>query len=381
MLVQPGQLFSSFVLDPKEFLASDGDRAAFLSVFAIRAMLAMDDLRKTLATCVYHTGCLEMGPVNAIDTTNYLYVDVDGSTAMALSPGSQILFAATTASAYRNPNPVIIASIQTIVATGFTRITFSSAFTGYGVTVGDLIMIKGGRDSGLNPNAPSGFGAWLPTIANRTGSTWNTYIGTSFYGVNRSVAPDRLAGQFVQRNAGAGETYTAALLRGLKLARRGGGVPDLIIVNDDDFGVLINDATANRTFYQDIQGAASKGKNEVTQGLTQFNMSFSTSWINMVYDDPYCPKGTAYIIDAESVRLYGLSNSAPILKELPIGNEPGAPKASSEGEPTTNFQFLVDDMYTTSPVALQSGMGLRVDFQFYGNFAIVAPAHNCAVVF
>lgn len=378
MQVQPGQLFSSFVLDPKEFLASDGDRAAFISVFAIRAMLALDDLRKTLATCLYRQGYLEMGPVLGVDGSR-LYIDVDASTAMALSPGSQIMFAATAQSAYRDPSPVTIANIQTIVATGLTRITFSSAYVA-GVAVNDQVMIKGGRDASLNPNAPSGFGAWLPTVANRTGGTWTSYIATPFNGVNRSVAPDRLAGQFVQRN-GATESYTQALLRGLKLARRGGGVPDVIIVNDDDFSILLNDAIANRTFYQDIQGAAATGKNKVTQGIDQFQMSFSTSWINLVYDDPYCPKGVAYIIDSASVRLYGLSNTAPILKELPLSNEPGAPKASDEGEPTTNFQFLVDDMYTTSPVALQSGMGLRVDFQFYGNFAVVAPAHNCVVVF
>jgi hypothetical protein len=38
-------------------------------------------------------------------------------------------------------------------------------------------------------------------------------------------------------------------------------------------------------------------------------------------------------------------------------------------------------MYTTSPIALQSGMGLRVDFQFYGSFAVLAPAHNGVCVF
>ena len=93
MLVTPGRLFASFVLDPQEFLASQGDRAAFISVFALRAMLAMDDLRKVLASCLYHQGYLELGVVNAIDTTNYLYVDVDPSTAMAVDPGSVLQFA------------------------------------------------------------------------------------------------------------------------------------------------------------------------------------------------------------------------------------------------------------------------------------------------
>jgi len=382
MQVTPGRLFSSFVLDPEEFLASQGDRASFISVFAIRAMLAMDDLRKTLATCLYHRGYLEMGPVLAVDASAKLYIDVDASTAMALSPGSQIMFstAADPTAVYRDPNAVTISSIATSASTGYTRITFSSAYAA-AVAVNDLVMIKGGRDANRAPNAPVGLGEWLPTVANRAGATWTTYIGTNMYGVNRSVAPDRLAGQYVQRNSGANESYSQALMRGIKLARRGGGVPDIIIVNDDDFSTIVSDALANRTFYQDIQGGNAKEKNSVTQGITQFQMSFSTSWINMVYDDPYCPKGTAYILDSESIRLYGISNAQKILTELPLSNEPGAPKASSEGEPTTNFQFLVDDMYTTSPVALQSGMGLRVDFQFYGNFAVVAPAHNCVVVF
>ena len=139
------------------------------------------------------------------------------------------------------------------------------------------------------------------------------------------------------------------------------------------------DALANRTFYQDIQGGGSRGKNSVTQGIDQFQMSFSTSWINMVYDSPYCPRNFAYILDEEAIRLYGISNSADILKEMPLSNEPGAPLVTSQAEPTTNYVFLADDMYTTSPQPLQSGMGLRVDFQFLGNFAITAPAH-CGVV-
>lgn len=380
MQVTPGRLFASFVLDPEEFLASQGDRAAFISVFAIRAMLAMDDLRKTLATCFYRSGYLEMGPVLAVDASR-LYIDVDPSTAMAISPQSQILFAASTSSAYRDANAVIVSSIQTVQSSGNVRITFTSAFVAT-VAVSDQVMLKGGRDASLNPNAPVGLAGWLPTVANRTGATWTTYIATNFFGVNRSVAPDRLAGQFVQRNSGANESYTAALLRLVKACRRGGGVPDMVICNDDDFAVIVNDALANRTFYQTINGGnASKGENSVTQGITQFQMNFSTSWINMVYDDPYCAKGTAYVLDTASLRLFGLSNAAPIVDPIPTNNEPGAPKASGQAEPTTNFQFLVDDMYTTSPIALQSGMGLRVDFQFYGSFAVLAPAHNGVCVF
>ncbi len=376
MQVTPGRLFSSFVLDPQEYLASQGDRAAYISVFALRAMLAMDDLRKTLATTLYRTGFLEMGIVNALDT-NRLYVDVDPSTAMAISPQSQILFGPSTSAAFRDPNAVVVSTIASLPS-GNVRITFTSAYV-VGVAVNDFLFIKGGRDVNNQPNAPIGLGAWLPTIGNRNNAAWTSYIGTNFFGVNRSVAPDRLAGQFVQRVQG--ESYTAAMLRLVKNVRRGGGVPDLIIVNDDDYAVIVNDALANRTFFQNINAVGKADQNAVTQGISQFQMSFSTSWINMVVDDPYCPKGIAYVLDMDSIRLFGISNASPIVDPVPTNNEPGAPKAAGTPEPTTNFQFLVDDMYTTSPVDLASGKGLRVDFNFFGSWAVTAPAHNGVAVF
>jgi hypothetical protein len=378
MQVTPGRLFSSFVLDPEEFLASQGDRAAFVSVFALKAMLAMDDLRKVLATCLYRSGYLELGTILAVDATSKLYIDVDASTAMAVSPGTQIMFAPTPSGTYRNANAVIVSKIETFASTGNTRITFVSAYDAT-VAVGDFIMIKGGRDAGAQPSAPVGLSGWLPTNGNRSGGTWTTYIATAFFGVNRSTAPDRLAGQYVLRDAVSNETYTSTLLRLLKACRRGGSIADIIIMNDDDFGILLNEATANRTFMQQIQGSGASGKNQVTQGVDQFQMSFSTSWINTVIDDPYCPKNFAYILDSEAVRLFTITSADKVLTELPINNAPGQiPKASSASEPTKNFGFLWDDMYTTTPVALQSGMGIRVDFNFFGTFALTRPA-SCGV--
>ena len=382
----PGQLFASFVLDPKEFLASEPDRGAFIEVFAIRAMFALDDLRKTLATCLYNTGYLEMGVIRAVDTTNYLYIDVDPSAAMALTPasasggGSQVLFAPTPTSAYRSANAIQIASIANQQNTGYTRITFQTSYVTT-IAVGDYVMLKGGRDAAGNPNAPVGLGAWIPTIGFRAGAAWNTLISTLFYNVNRSVAPDRLAGQFVQRNASAGETYTAALLRLLKTCRRAGADTDLIVVNDDDYAVIMNDALANRTFYSNIAAGDAPREAGYQQGISQFQMIFSTSWINKVVDDPYCPKGIAYILSTETIGLYTISNAEKILDKLPLDNEPGAPRADSEATPTKMIGFLWDDMYTTSEVPLQSGMGIRVDYNFYGNFGMTAPAHNGVCVF
>jgi len=379
--VTPGHLWSPFVLNPDEYLASRTDTMAFISVFAVKAMMALDDLRKMLSQCFYRMGYLEMGPVQAVDATNQLYIDVDPSTAMTIAPQSQILFAPLSngvPGTYRNTAPVVVQSIANVYNTGYTRITFVSAYAST-VAVGDMVMINGGRDQNNNPSAPIGLGGWIPAVGYRTGTAWTNYIGVNFFNINRSVAPDRLAGQFVYRNAAAGESYTQALLRLLKVTRRGGAGEELIIVvNDDDYGQLIQDALANRAFYETMNDANKFAKTAVTQGITQFQMAFSTSWITRVVDSPYCPRNYSYIIDPECVWLLAISGMEKTLDELPTENQPGAPKATSTPEPPKQFVFLFDDMTTITPVDLTNGKGLRVDYTFIGGFGISRPS-SCGV--
>jgi hypothetical protein len=393
MQVQPARLFSSFILDPLEYLTSQGDIAAFRSIFSIRCMLAMDDLRKVLATCLYRTGRLEMG--TALTVTNASgYFDVDPSSAMAVKPNSLIYFAATINGAVRTgvggANAVYVTSVQTLDS-GNVRITVSATLGGAAATLdasivaGDWFFLAGGRDTSYNPVAPGGLASWIPSFYNRTGSSWyngtNGYIDTAFNGIVRSAAVDQLAGWFVKRNASSGETYSAALLRLVKLVRRGGGKPEVIVVNDDDFQAIINETLANRTFFQNMGAISKKGDATVNQGLSQLSMVFSTSWINSVVETPYCPKGVAYVLDMDSIRLYGISSTAKILDKLPIGNDPGGPEMSEAFEVSTQFQFLAEDMYSVTPTPTSNGQGSRVDFTFFGNFAVTAPGHNGVCVF
>ena len=384
--VAPGALFSSFVVDPREYLASQGDRAAFLSIFAARAFFALDELRKYLSSCLYRDGTLAQGPIQAVDTTNYLYVDVNPCDAMIISPNTNIMFAIYTngaITAFRSAIAVTVKSIQN-QSTGYSRITFNTAFPNT-VVVGDWIQIKGGNDGNYAPNAPIGFGGsqggWLPTVGNRTGAAWTTYIGTTFFNVNRSTYPDRLAGGYILRQTAQNETYTQALLRGLKIVRRQGGQPTHIVVNDDDYGVIATDALANRTFFQAINSSDKVDENEVTQGISRFQMAFSTSWINEIVDSPYCPRNYAYILDINKMRILTITAAEEPLSELPLKNEPGAPKPNKAKEPTTQFGFLWEDLYNVVPIALASGPGMQVIYQFYGNFLLANTAHFCVVQF
>lgn len=377
----PGNIFAAFVIDPKEYLATKDDRGAFISLYALRAFGTMDALRKILASCLYHMGYLETGPIVAVDATNFIYIDVDPSTVFGLDIGTRVMFAASVTTAYRSPNYVKIASIASSPTAGLVRITFESAYVAT-VAVADQVMIKGGRDASLNPLAPIGLGQWLPYLAHRTGGTWTTYIGTAFYGVVRSAWQDRLAGNYYRLTGG--EKLNAVVNKGVKLARRMGGVPDRILLNDDDFGTIIDELQASRNFWQAINTAGNKDRNVVNQGLSQIMFAFSTNWIQYVYDSPAVPKGVGWIIDSESIAWVGFGNIDTITSSAtpPSGNDPGAPKVTqSQGEMTKNYQFLIDDLFTTSPVDTKNGKGLKVDYSIFGTYGVKAPGHNSVVEF
>ena len=384
--VQPGAIFSSFVVDPKEYLSSQGDRSAFLSIFAVRAFFALDEMRKYLSACLYRDGTLSQGPIQAVDSTNYLYVDLNPCDAMIFSPNTPILFGVYSngsLSSFRSATPVTVQSIQ-MQSSGYQRVTFNTAYPNT-VIVGDWVCINGGVDQSYKPNAPVGFGGsvggWLPTIGNRTGTAWNTYAATTFFNVNRSVYPDRLCGGYILRQTGQNETYTQAILRGLKIVRRQGGKPTHIVVNDDDYGIIASDALANRTFFQAINSSDKVNENEVTQGISRFQMAFSTSWIQEIVDSPYCPRNYAYIIDIEKLKLLTITDAAEPLSELPLKNEPGAPDINSAKEPNTQFGFLWNDLYNVVPINLASGPGMQVIYQFYGNYVLTNTAHFAVVQF
>jgi hypothetical protein len=247
------------------------------------------------------------------------------------------------------------------------------------VAAGDWIELYGFRDSSDNPLLFVGLRGWLPIIGNRTGSTWATYIGTSFFGLDRSVHTSRLAGQYVLRNVSGGETLSAAVVRAVRYARRGGGVPDMIVLNDVDFGTIIAEIKATTQYFQKINGPENTGELKVPSGITSLMFAFSSTWIQYVVDDPYCPVGVGYVLELESVGLAMLSNPKPIETALPSTNEGGAPAIAAQDTPPMVYQWNIDDLIATAPADTADGQGARVTTQFYGAFFVRNPAH-CAVV-
>ena len=381
MQVTYGQAFSGFAISPKEHLASDSEPGAFVQLIREYYFASTEALRKTIGGAIFGIGYGEVAPVLAVDAGSQLYVTMSAHGAMMLDIGSKVQFATgpTPDGAYRAGGAVAVSKIEDL-GNDTVKVTFGSAY-GATVAVGDWAEIDGFRDGSGNPLLFVGLRGWLPIIGSRTGATWTSYISTSFFGVDRSVYPSRLAGQFVLRNAGGSEKYSEALVRGVRLARRAGSVPDMIVLNDVDYGTIINEIKANQTQWQAINGPNAGGELKATTGISSLMFAFSSTWIQYVVDDPYCPVGVGYVLETESIGMAMLSNKKPIDTEVPVTNEGGSPKISAQDAPPMEYRWNIDDLLATAPSDTTDGQGARVTTQFFGAFFVRNPAHCCVVKF
>lgn len=383
MQVTYGNAFSAFIIDPKSHLASDTEPGAFIQLIREYYFASVETLRKTIGGMIFGAGYGEVAPVLGVDAVNQLYFSMSQQGAMMIDVGSKIQFATGPLpdGAYRAGGAVTVTKI-TDNGDDTVTVTVGSAYSNL-VAVGDWVEIDNFRDGSGYPLGFVGLRGWLPTIGNRTGATWLAYIATAFFGVDRSAYPSRLAGQFVLRDTGAtpDELYSAAIVRGVRYVRRAGGVPDMIVLNDVDFGVVINEIKAAQTYWQKINGPDAAGELKATSGITSLMFAFSSTWVQYVIDDPYCPVGIGYILETDAVGMAMLSNKKPIDTQLPTTNEGGSPKIAEQEMPPMEYRWNIDDLVSTAPSDTTNGQGSRISTQVFAAFFVRNPAHCCVVKF
>jgi hypothetical protein len=377
MAVNPGNIHTVFTVTQKEMLAAakGGNKAAYIKPLINKMFAATESTRKVFAACLFGYGCGDIGTVQtatgAADTTMTLAPD----TIVKLDIGTQfyVCNGVFPTSAFWD------ATVRTVSAIDGNTITWTGGVTGNVWVPGNMIELVGGRDATPLASMPTGFAGWLPSLDLRTGANWATYIGTAFYGVTRSVNANALAGWFYQR--APGELLIDALVQGIMLARRGGGQPDMIVVNDQDYMTMLGEIHGQSAYMQQINTAGAKNSpNQVVRGISKLGFAFSTSWLDKVYDDPYCPRGRAYIIDSEVVEFAALSNVTPFDEGLPAENEPGAARVESVTEPDTSFKLVIDDYINiTGNSTSVEGPAAQVSLSVYGNFVCREPGHCCVV--
>lgn len=298
-----------------------------------------------------------------------------------------------------NGTQVTFVSVNGSSSTPYSAATpVNIATVSFAVLAGSWMVLAGAFDSN-GPSFPFGLAQWVPYHANRgtlgsfnpsgTGAStmttaWTSYIGTSFCGLNRAPAADRLAGAYFMNTTGI--NLSDALLEATRLARRNGARnKDLVILmNDVDMKNIINElgsVSTTKTTLMQTTGNGGSGKQVVQKGLSDINFQFMTSWLDRVLDTPYIPQGICWILDESSTEFVTLGNADRITQDGIPGGQPGAPDATQMGEgPELNYKLVIDDFLNVQPApVLAEGPGAQVTIAFYGNLAIRNPAHCVCV--
>ena len=365
--VTPGQLFSSCVYTNKEVLASRTKAGAYVPIATAKMFAALESFRKTLAIAQYGTGHGDLftlsGDFAAMSVGTDITQNWPTNAIYGVDPGSAVVYktnlndpdsAAVAAGTVKSVNPAAGTVVITPTVSGTPQ-------------TGAVVCLKGCTDDEGNPLLPVGLAGWL---------NGNVQPNDNFFGVNRSVAPERLAG--VNYVAQSGETKYLSIEKALLNVQAYGSQADVIVLNPAD-ALALQQEVESKTYFTKVDGGK-KTKAEI--GYDGMGISIIGSFLDRVITSPYCPKGKAYILDTETVKLWVYSNADKIDDKQ--GDFDTVKDVSETGEDVSQrpYQLLVDDLFTLNPSAItKDGAGTLVLVNFLGEFVVTEPCKNAVVNF
>lgn len=367
--VSPGQIFSVYTMNAKEVQASLSSKGAYIKVAGGKMFAASEAFRKSMALALFGTGYGEIcvtGYTTAIALNTPFTITLPASAVIKLDVGSQLSLKSTRTTSTVN-------ATLTVTAINGEAVTFTSDTAVASPLATDVLCLSGSMDTSGNPLLPVGLAGWLPTIANRTGAAWNTYIANPFFGVTRTLAVDRLAGSYINSTSST-DKYSDIVQQLLRKVRRQGSKADMIVMNDQDFLTLSNEIQSNNTYFTQT---STKSKREAAIGFNAFAASFSTNYIENIVDDPYCPIGSFYILDSDTVKFWSYTN-VDKLNDGITNNDPGKqdPMAmNDEGKSKDPYGLVIDDyLAIQSGTPSQDGPSTNVTIQCFGSFVVQNPS-------
>lgn len=385
--VTPGQLFSVYQLNAKEIQASLSRRGAYMKVAGNKHFAATEGMRKSLAAAFYGRGYGEIAVLGAANAAivaagptspaTTVTISLPDDAIMKFDVGSKLAIKTSVAGTAE----AVVLKVEKITGNN-VEVTPSAAYSGAAAT--DIITIAGSIDASGNPLMPVGLGGWLPIVDKRdptAGSNWNTYIGTKFFDVTRSIASDRLAGQFYDGSS-TNEKKSLAVQKLIKKVRRAGSKADLIILNDDDWFDMSQEIESTNSYFTQT---STNSKKKASVGFADLTASFSTNFIENIIDDPYCPKGQFYVLDTDTVEFWSYTNTEYVDDGV-AGNEPGkvmnADVDNDRGKEDAPYKLLIDDYISVQPgTPTTNGPTSIVATTLFGSYALWNTSVNGVGIF
>ena len=373
--VTPGQLFSVYSMNAKEVAASRSNAGAYMRVGGAKMFAASESFRKTLAAALYGSG---YGELCAVPTGGWSFTASTDATitlpedaVMKIDVGSVLVVKATKATAETSATNTL-----TVKAINGTSVTVTPSASD-DPSAGEIVCLKGSMNDST-PILPVGLDGWLPVTKKRSGETWAGFIDDLFFGVDRSVNPDRLAGAFYDATSAASaatQKKSYAVTQLIKKLRRQGSLCDMIVMNDDDFLDFASEIETSNTYFTQT---STKSKKEATIGFSDISAAFSTNYVENIIDDPYCVKGRFYVLSSDAVEFWGYTNAEKAINDTVEGNNPGKQDPmtmDSDDKANDPLQLLVDDLFTISGGSDTSdGPATMVTLNLFGSFVVTNPS-------
>jgi hypothetical protein len=281
--------YSLATLDNETMLASASDKMAFISGAKLRVDGAYRSITNSLASALFRSGTGSIGQIGSITVSGSgPYVATitmkDANDIVQIEKMMTICASATDGAAVRAP----VGFVQSVNrSTG----VFTASFT---VTPGsvwganDFLSVQGDLNAKIK-----GFAAWLPAV--------DPVAGDSFFGLDRSQDPTRLAGI---RYDGSAQSIEEAMIDAAALLGREDGEPDTALVNFASYAALEKSLGA-KVQYVDL-------KSEANIGFQGIMVTGATSKIK-VLADRNCQSQTAQLLTLDTWTLHSLGECPQVL--------------------------------------------------------------------
>jgi len=333
--------FSLASIDGQLLAAASSDPGAFIDGAELMIDAAFQNAVNRLATAMFRNGAgtiAQIGSVALVSGTNYLITLSNPDEAVNLEVNQILVAVQNVDGSGTAPTDVVTVtavnrSLGTINVTSATNIVADWPANYYLAVQGDLPSASNNNfqpagSSGTNSLLKlAGFAAWLPLAG--------PPVSDSFFGVNRNLDTQRLAGVFFD---GSALSIEEALLQGTGRIALNGGRVDTGICSYATYTSLITSLGAKVQYIDQKIG-------EIGFRGVQVN---GANTVMSIFPDRSCPDGVIYCLEMDTWTLRSQNPAPHILKymdEIEILRVPGVDAAE-----------------------------LRVGF--YGNMYCTKPGHN-----
>lgn len=280
MQINVGRNYSLYSVDGLLQRQTMNNRGAFVDAFEFELEAAMDAMNRNVGYEVYGNGGGAIGQISAGSTVSSATITMLNINDIVKVEKGMILQTSTTDGL---TGSVKTGSIQVLsVDRDLGTITATAAWNAGIATVAASDYIFPDGDFGLGVK---GFDAWIPATA--------PTAGDSFFALDRSVDPTRLAGS---RVTGTGMSPEEALQKSAQVSIRNGGRVNTCFMNDLDF-LNLDLSLGSRRQYVDV-------KTDVGVGFTGIKVATGVGTIEC-FADYNAKQGVAYAVDLKQWLLKG----------------------------------------------------------------------------